>query len=104
MGPDARSGHRIVIDDSNIYSYGGYNPSPSSTITDPRDMAEFPLFRELWKFNLTSNTWNRLDMTGSVPKECVSYACILVNKSCLSLEEQASHLLKLEAMYSTASI
>lgn len=80
FGPDARSGHRIVIDDSNIYSYGGYNPSPSSTITDPRDMAEFPLFRELWKFNLTSNIWNRLDMTGSVPKECVSYACILVNK------------------------
>lgn len=76
-GPEARSGHRIVVDEGNIYCYGGYNPtSPTAgSANRGRNMDEFPMFRELWRYNLASNQWEELQTTGSIPNESASYAC-----------------------------
>lgn len=65
-----------MVNDSDIYCYGGYNPTPSSGgDTISRNMDEFPMFRELWKFNLASRQWKILPTTGTPPMESASYAC-----------------------------
>ena len=43
--PDARSGHRIAVDDGNLYSLGGYNPRYWEQEND--DESIYPLFREV---------------------------------------------------------
>lgn len=78
-GPKARSGHRIVSDESNVYSYGGFNPS----INDP-DMSNDkvwnenkPLFKELWRFNISTHTWRKCEGTEEMPKQLISNAIVM---------------------------
>lgn len=79
--PQARSGHRIVADSGNIYSFGGYNPDADL------DRDEFSedfvllggntLFKELWKYNIASQLWTKLKTTGPMPDEVASHAAVL---------------------------
>lgn len=80
--PKPRSGHRIVCDDVNVYSYGGYNPQ----ISDDPDLVDDldwnlsrPLFKELWKFNFATCKWNKLPCE-NVPDVLASNAVILSGK------------------------
>lgn len=79
--PKARSGHRIVCDSKNLYSYGGFNPGISDNDPDMENdatwIASKPLFKELWKFNLITQRWKRLPGQKSMPNELASNAMIL---------------------------
>lgn len=79
--PLPRSGHRIVCDTKNLYSFGGYNPLTTGNEQDARDEDEFninsyPLFQELWKFNFASKKWNRYNGRQTLPQELASNAVI----------------------------
>uniref|UniRef100_A0A1B6MI30 Kelch domain-containing protein 10 n=1 Tax=Graphocephala atropunctata TaxID=36148 RepID=A0A1B6MI30_9HEMI len=81
ISPKPRSGHRIVCDDINMYSFGGYNPS--LTTTDEEDLAHDavwaeskPLFKELWKYNVSTASWKRLDVN-EIPDILASNAVLL---------------------------
>ncbi|KAI1286971.1 Kelch domain-containing protein 10 [Halotydeus destructor] len=83
--PKARSGHRIVVDENgDIYSFGGYNPHVSSDDEDLVDPDEWhatkPLFRELWKFNMTLKKWIKLRTTGEAPRQLASHCALIVNR------------------------
>ncbi|KAL5015388.1 hypothetical protein ScPMuIL_009658 [Solemya velum] len=67
-----RSGHRIVVDDSNLYSLGGYNPD-FWEVEDAED-TYYPLFKELWKFNFATMKWRKLQTSNNMPKELASHA------------------------------
>lgn len=76
--PKARSGHRIVCNHKNLYSYGGFNP----WISDPMEndvvwRATKPLFKEIWKFNFATQQWKRLSGQNTLPNELASAAVIL---------------------------
>lgn len=79
--PKARSGHRIVCDHKNLYSYGGFNPCIADYDRDMRNdriwLASKPLFKEIWKFNLATNQWKRLPGRENLPDELASNAVIL---------------------------
>ena len=78
--PKARSGHRVVCDEKNLYSFGGYNPfvhNDSDTTEDPVWEENRPLFKELWKYNFASKIWKRLSCRGAIPNELASSAVIL---------------------------
>ncbi|KAE8744378.1 hypothetical protein FOCC_FOCC008982 [Frankliniella occidentalis] len=79
--PKPRSGHRIVCDSSNLYSFGGYNPYISDSDEDLKDDPAWqtckPLFQELWKFNFATCKWRKLPCHSSMPKELASNAVIL---------------------------
>jgi N-acetylneuraminic acid mutarotase len=86
--PKARSGHRIVTDaDGNIYSFGGYNPripEEDDELVDDGDwMITRPLFRELWKFDITSKTWIKLQTNGHAPHQLASHSAAILNKHLL---------------------
>ncbi|GAV06861.1 hypothetical protein RvY_16776 [Ramazzottius varieornatus] len=70
--PLARSGHRICIDNGNLYSFGGFNSTCRSTNNG--------LFPELWKLNLATQRWTLLS-SGS-PLEAASHTMVLQD-SCL---------------------
>jgi len=72
--PKPRSGHRIVCDENNLYSFGGYNPSGS-----PNEDDAWPpkLFRELWKYNFASKKWTNVPIQMSLPTELASNAVVL---------------------------
>ncbi|VVC92686.1 kelch domain-containing protein 10 homolog [Leptidea sinapis] len=75
--PRPRSGHRIACDDTNIYCFGGYNPSlPPSQLQrhNPTWTPARPLFRELWSFNLASKRWKHHKVTENMPEELASIA------------------------------
>lgn len=77
--PLPRSGHRIVCDTKNLYSFGGYNPSvlnEEARNHDELSVHSFPLFQELWKFNLASKKWVRFNGRESLPQELASNAVI----------------------------
>lgn len=79
--PKPRSGHRIVCDNANLYSFGGYNPYISDTDEDLKDDPAWqdskPLFQELWRFNFATRKWSRFPCSPSMPRELVSNAVIL---------------------------
>lgn len=79
--PKARSGHRIVCDSKNLYSYGGFNPGISDTDPEMQNnstwIASKPLFKELWKFNLITQRWKQLPQQKNMPNELASNAVIL---------------------------
>ena len=54
--PRARSGHRIVYYNGQIYTFGGYNPESEAL--------DEHLFKELWKFNLITKEWKKIAITG----------------------------------------
>ena len=56
--PTARSGHRIVYYNGQIYAFGGYNPS----LQNPAEH----LFKELWKFNLITKEWKKIEISGTI--------------------------------------
>jgi len=73
--PLPRSGHRVVCDEGNLYSFGGYylemanNPLqvlPSQT-----------LFQELWELNSVTNEWRHLLTFGEAPAELASHSMLL---------------------------
>lgn len=79
--PRARSGHRIVCNEKYLYSYGGYNPE---ILPDDPEMSKDeiwresnPLFKELWRFNLSTNKWKRMPGQKNYPIELASTAVIL---------------------------
>lgn len=73
--PFPRSGHRIVVDDGNLYSIGGYNPDFWGVPND--EDTYYPLFRELWKFNFANRKWTRLKTNGFMPVELASHTALL---------------------------
>lgn len=61
--PLPRSGHRIVCNDQNFYCYGGYNPMlEENELNDGVWSRTRPLFKEVWKFNLHSKRWTKLNV------------------------------------------
>lgn len=76
--PTARSGHRVIATESNLYSLGGYNPRTALTAAR-RGLCL--LFQELWCFNFATNKW-KLHMSpnlGEMPRELASVALALHN-------------------------
>lgn len=77
--PNARSGHRIVCNDSAIYVFGGFNPN----ISQPRpgnneDNGTSCLFQELWKYDTIRMQWTLLlDANNDLPLELASNAMLL---------------------------
>lgn len=83
--PKARSGHRIAIDDlGHLYSFGGYNPHINSDDEDLSDDSEWlntrPLFRELWKFDMTQKKWIKLRTGGESPTQLASHCAVIVDR------------------------
>lgn len=83
-GPQPRSGHRCVVDESDLYAFGGYNPHVAA---DDEEMAgdatwpdSCPLFRELWRFNLASRSWTKVKTGGHTPRELASHAALLCGR------------------------
>ena len=86
--PIGRSGHRIIASDNHIYAVGGYNPFLGSNLRDPRlpldpnnpenrnlgERGHPSLFKEVWKFNLSTYTWSLIDDFQSVPPTIASHA------------------------------
>lgn len=68
--PKPRSGHRIVCDEGNLYSFGGYNPENENGVP------VHALFKEIWKFNFASQTW-RCICPDDMPDELASNAVLL---------------------------
>jgi hypothetical protein len=79
--PKARSGHRVVCDERNLFSYGGFNPSITSNDPDMRNDQNWsisrPLFKEIWKFNFVTKSWKRLPCQKVMPNELASNAIVL---------------------------
>ncbi|XP_071082314.1 kelch domain-containing protein 10-like [Haliotis cracherodii] len=80
--PVARSGHRIVVTDSDLYSLGGYNPKYWDV--ENTEETYFPLFKELWQFNFVSRKWRKLNTTGHMPLELASHAAVRDNNKLLA--------------------
>ncbi|XP_074645781.1 kelch domain-containing protein 10-like [Tubulanus polymorphus] len=79
--PDDRSGHRIIVTNNNLYSIGGYNPHYWGREND--EFTIYPIFRELWKFNLTTRIWMKLKTSGEMPVELASHAALLLGNNLL---------------------
>ncbi|XP_011307343.1 kelch domain-containing protein 10 homolog [Fopius arisanus] len=79
--PRARSGHRIVCDDKYMYSIGGFNPCvPEHDAEMSEDevwKTSRPLFKELWRFNLSTKKWQRYPGQIYLPIELASTAVLL---------------------------
>lgn len=71
--PLPRSGHRVVADNCNLYSFGGYNPLLLDMYGDPNT---YPLFQELWKFNFALKRWKKFCRQDSLPQELASNAVV----------------------------
>ncbi|CAC5418284.1 Kelch domain-containing protein 10 [Mytilus coruscus] len=76
-----RSGHRAVVDDSNMYVLGGYNPRFRHVENSPDTY--YPLFKELWKFNFTTQKWTSLITDGTMPTELASHAALRCGRNLL---------------------
>ncbi|XP_063984371.1 kelch domain-containing protein 10 homolog isoform X1 [Diachasmimorpha longicaudata] len=79
--PRDRSGHRIVCNEKYMYSIGGFNPSvPADDPEMSKDEVwreSKPLFKELWRFNLATKTWERYRGQKNLPIELASTAVLL---------------------------
>ncbi|XP_053685473.1 kelch domain-containing protein 10 homolog [Sabethes cyaneus] len=70
--PYARSGHRIVCNDSTIYCFGGFNPNM------PEVNEASCLFQELWKYDIIRKEWTLvMGPNNDLPQELASNAMIL---------------------------
>ncbi|XP_050412713.1 kelch domain-containing protein 10 [Patella vulgata] len=72
--PEERSGHRLVVDEANLYALGGYNPEFWEIQND--EDSNYPLFHELWKFNFATRKWKRLKTQGRMPFELASHTIV----------------------------
>ncbi|NXY38951.1 KLD10 protein, partial [Pomatorhinus ruficollis] len=73
--PPARSGHRCVADNSNLYVFGGYNPDYDESGGPENE--DYPLFRELWRYNFATDTWHQMGTEGYMPRELASMSLVL---------------------------
>nr|XP_054487080.1 kelch domain-containing protein 10 isoform X1 [Agelaius phoeniceus] len=73
--PPARSGHRCVADSSNLYVFGGYNPDYDESGGPENE--DYPLFRELWRYNFATDTWHQMGTEGYMPRELASMSLVL---------------------------
>lgn len=74
--PYARSGHRVVCNDSALYCFGGFNPNMAVVNNDDGDASS--LFQELWKYDFIRNEWTILmDPSNDLPQELASNAMTL---------------------------
>ncbi|XP_068224111.1 kelch domain-containing protein 10-like [Palaemon carinicauda] len=82
--PMPRSGHRIVCYGMSFYSFGGYNPKiPTDEYLDDTWQRTHPLFQELWRFNIVSSTWTRIEGTGGMPEELASHSAVQLGPNML---------------------
>lgn len=83
--PLERSGHRILVDDGNMYVLGGYNPVvvDESTVEDEEELCK-RIFVEMWRFNFFLRQWRQLQMTGDCPKYLASHSASLHGKTILT--------------------
>uniref|UniRef100_A0A671R0C4 Kelch domain-containing protein 10 n=2 Tax=Sinocyclocheilus TaxID=75365 RepID=A0A671R0C4_9TELE len=73
--PPARSGHRCVADNTNLYVFGGYNPDYDESGGSENE--DYPLFRELWRFHFATGTWQQIRTEGFMPTELASMSAVL---------------------------
>lgn len=66
--PSPRSGHRCVTDDTYLYVFGGFNPGTTKK-----------LFSEIWCFNLSLQTWHKLETSGPSPT-CVASSTVVLRR------------------------
>lgn len=67
-----------------MYSFGGYNPHIQNDDADLSDDSEWsdtrPLFRELWKFDMTLKRWLKLKTGGESPTQLASHCAVIVDR------------------------
>lgn len=68
--PPARSGHRCVADNANLYVFGGYNPDYDESGGPENE--DYPLFRELWRYHFATGCWQQIRTDGYMPTELAS--------------------------------
>lgn len=68
--PPARSGHRCVADNTNLYVFGGYNPDYDESGGSENE--DYPLFRELWRYHFATGCWQQIRTEGYMPTELAS--------------------------------
>ncbi|MGH0127855.1 UNVERIFIED_CONTAM: hypothetical protein FKN15_032524, partial [Acipenser sinensis] len=73
--PPARSGHRCVADNANLYVFGGYNPDFDESGGSENE--DYPLFRELWRYHFATGTWQQMRTEGYMPRELASMSAVL---------------------------
>uniref|UniRef100_A0A8D3C181 Kelch domain-containing protein 10 n=1 Tax=Scophthalmus maximus TaxID=52904 RepID=A0A8D3C181_SCOMX len=73
--PPARSGHRCVADNTNLYVFGGYNPDYDES--GGSDNEDYPLFRELWRYHFATGCWQQIRTEGYMPTELASMSAVL---------------------------
>ncbi|MGH0125659.1 UNVERIFIED_CONTAM: hypothetical protein FKN15_023938 [Acipenser sinensis] len=73
--PPARSGHRCVADNANLYVFGGYNPDFDESGGSENE--DYPLFRELWRYRFATGTWQQMRTEGYMPRELASMSAVL---------------------------
>lgn len=104
--PAARSGHRIVCDSSNLFSFGGYNPADNNNYLYDDDITDmsFPLFQELWKFNFATRTWTLCPSRHSIPEELASSSVILLGNTLIVSYQQVSIAIYHGVIYSLCEL
>ncbi|KAM8908482.1 kelch domain-containing protein 10 isoform 1-T1 [Spinachia spinachia] len=73
--PPARSGHRCVADNTNLYVFGGYNPDYDESGGSENE--DYPLFRELWRYHFATGGWQQIRTEGYMPTELASMSAVL---------------------------
>lgn len=71
--PHPRSGHRVVVDDGNLYVLGGYNPDVADDDA-VLEVLQTRIFIQMWKFNFFSHCWKAVPMTGDSPTALASHS------------------------------
>lgn len=59
-----------MADSSNLYVFGGYNPDYDESGGPENE--DYPLFRELWRYNFATDTWHQMGTEGYMPRELAS--------------------------------
>ncbi|EDV25895.1 uncharacterized protein TRIADDRAFT_55434 [Trichoplax adhaerens] len=65
LQPGRRSGHRMVATATKIYLFGGYRPVDV-------------LYKEVWEYDIITNTWSMLETDGD-PPNCVASASMIID-------------------------
>lgn len=59
-----------MADNANLYVFGGYNPDYDESGGPENE--DYPLFRELWRYNFATDTWHQMGTEGYMPRELAS--------------------------------
>uniref|UniRef100_A0A8B9TIR0 Kelch domain containing 10 n=1 Tax=Anas platyrhynchos TaxID=8839 RepID=A0A8B9TIR0_ANAPL len=62
-------------DNANLYVFGGYNPDYDESGGPENE--DYPLFRELWRYNFATDTWHQMGTEGYMPRELASMSLVL---------------------------